>query len=569
MKPKRRVLFLQLPGLDNEVSGPRENVPLAAVYLNQALAASGEGRFHEGVFLPPAADDADNAELARMLDAARPDVVACTLYLWNIERSLRVLGEARARLPGLAVAVGGPEVFTTHPFLYRTGVADAVAVGEGENVFPDILRALRCGGTPNVSTVAWKRGRRYTWGRRTPAPVRLRDYLPFPPAEAVNPNPHAIGYLETTRGCPMRCAFCRYHQLRAGVDALPPDTVARRARALAARGAREIKFTDPTFNSHPRFESVLKKLVAANRAKRVAFYAELKADAITEAQADLLAAAHFTEIEVGLQSRDPGVLKTIRRPTDMPALERGIRRLTSRGINVTLDVMYGLPGQTEEDVYASVRWGKRFRRVRVQCMQTLLLPGTELRQRAAEWKMRAPKIPPYGVLSTATLSRTQVRHIEDFIAATPGLPADARTRRFVGVALPDLFPERHVLPVSEAPLPKRLPGTQNRRTLIFRGAGLYEHRRALRAALRRAVRQEPDILWQFVLAPATEEPLDLFEELSLALKAAPPHWLDRPAGSFLTGRLASRRILVLLRRNRVYDATWVEAAERWLEERFY
>jgi hypothetical protein len=275
-----------------------------------------------------------------------------------------------------------------------------------------------------------------------------------------------------------------------------------------------------------------------------------------------------------LQSRAPAVLRAIRRPTDLAALERGIRRLTRRGIRVTLDVMYGLPLQSEQDVLDSIAWGRRLRRVKVQCMQTLLLPGTELRERAAEWGLRAASRPPYGVLSTAAraqtgLTRAAVRRIEAFIRATPGLPADSPTARFAGRSLPDLFPERCRLPMPPAaPLPAA-PGSRNRRALVFRGADLFAARAAIVRAARRAVRAEPDALWQFVIAPEAEEPLDLIDLLAAELRRLPPHWLDRAAGAALNGRLVSRRVFVLLRKDRRYDRSWTAAVEERLSELFY
>jgi hypothetical protein len=378
-----------------------------------------------------------------------------------------------------------------------------------------------------------------------------------------------VAYLETTRGCPMCCSFCRYHHLRPRMDWLPPEEVGRRVRGLRRRGAREIRFTDPTFNAHPRFEEAVAQIAAANPRPAVKLYAELRADTLSARGVALLAAAHFKEVEVGLQSRDPRVLQAVRRPTDLGALEAGVRSLTRRGLRVTLDVMHGLPGQTARDVYASIRWARRFRRVKVQCMQTLLLPGTELRRRARGWKLEAERLPPYGVVSTASLPREEIRGIEAFIAATPGLPADTPTARFAGWSLPDLFAERCRLDRRGAPWPGAVAGVQNRRALLFRGADLFGAREAIRAAIRGAIRQEPDILWQFVLAPRAEEPLDLLDALAAEIQAQPRHLLDRYGGLPLSGRLAARRLLVLLQRGRSYARAWVAAAERLLRSYFY
>ena len=566
---KRQVLFLQLPALDNDVHGAHENIPLAGIYLRYAVEASAAAQRFETGFLPPEADAWDTAALAREIVDRRPDVIAATLYLWNVERTLRLLRRVRQRLPGVAVVVGGPEAAAEHPLIFRSGVADAVAVGEGEAVFPAILDALGEKTTTDLGGVAWRRGGRYAWGRRAAPAVDLRRAVPPADYAALQPDARGTAYIETTRGCPLRCSFCRYHHRRRAMSFLPPADVARRVALFAARGAREFKFTDPTFNAHPQFEHVLRRIGAANRDRRLSFFAELRADQLTEKAADLLAAANFTEIEVGLQSTDPRVLRAIRRPGRVAAVQEGVRRLTRRGINVTLDVMYGLPRQTAADVTRAMEWGLGEDRVTVQGLQTLLLPGTDLRREAAAWGMSATALPPYGVLATATLSQREMRAIEEYIARTPALPADSPAERYAGRRLPDLFPERVGADLGGTAPPARAPGSQNRRAVILAGGDLYGRRQRIVGVVRRAATQDPDMLWQFVLAPEAEEPLDLIDAVAAELRRQRRHLLDRYANTLLTGRRSARRVFLQLQPGRRYDASWVAAAEELLASMFY
>ncbi len=572
MAPSRRqrqVLFLQLPVLDNDTAGSAEQVPLAALYLRHAVAASPEDGRHACHLPPPESQADDNRALVARILAARPDVIAATLYLWNIERTLRVLAAVRRARPETAVVVGGPEVARPHPFLFRSAAVDVVVVGEGETVFAPILRALRTGRPTDFANTAWRAGAGWRWGRTPPPPVQLGAALP-PPADPMwQPDAGGIAYLETTRGCPLRCTFCRYHHLRRDTHALDPADVAARVAVLSGRGAREIRFIDPTFNCHPRFDAVVAELARVNRGGRVRFFAELKADAIDAARAEALHRANFTEIEVGLQSVDPAVLRAVRRPTRLAALDAGIRHLTRRGIRVTLDVMYGLPLQTLDDVHASIRWGRGRRRVHLQCLQTLLLPGTDLRRDAARWGLRGTARPPYGVRCTAALGARDIAAIERYLYETPGLPADLPTPRFVGRRLPDLFSERIALGVPEALPRTAVPGRTNRRAWLLRGTDLFAHRDALARLIRRAARAEPDVLWQFVLCPSAEEPLDLLDALAAELRAAPPHLLDRYAVALAAGRLMARRLYVQLPPGRRLDPAWAAAAEAFLRERFY
>lgn len=569
MARTRKVLFLQLPQLDNDVSGPSENLPLASAYLQYAAEQSGEGRQHRFFRLPDSIQDGNSEKLMAHIEALQPDVIAATLYLWNIEWTLRVLKTIQARLPGVRTVVGGPETAHKHPFLFRSRVPHVVVVGEGEAVFPSILRAFRLGGRPDFSTAACLTTRGYRWGTAVPAPVDLATALPPPEYPSCGPNDRGMAYVETSRGCPMRCTYCRYPHLRRTLSSLDPEILETRVRALRRLGAREIRFIDPTFNAHPRSRDVLQRLARLNRARKLSFFAELTADRISEEDADLLSAANFVDVEVGLQSRDPDVLREIRRPTNLAKLEIGVRRLTRRHIKVTLDIMYGLPLQGRDDLQQTLPWASRLKGVNVQCLQTLLLPGTELRARRRTWRLAAGVLPPYPVTSTSTLTASDFHAIEDMIAADPRLRSDISTTRFVGRRLPDLFEETLTLEAAELGSLINAPGTRNRRALLIGGKDLFGHRQDLATFLSRSVKAEPDTLFQFVLVPEREEPLDLVDSLIDTLRRCPPHLLDRYAAAANLNLMAARRIMISLPSGRRFDPAWIEETESLLAGAFF
>jgi uncharacterized Fe-S cluster-containing radical SAM superfamily protein len=568
MNRQRNVVFLQLPQLDNDVTGPSENLPMAAAYLEHAARQSAQAHHYRFLKLNSSHDADDTPALTRALLALRPDIIAATLYLWNIEWTLRLLRNIKTLQPSLQVIVGGPEVARRHPFLYRSGIPDVAVSGEGESVFPVILDCLRRGRTIDFSTVAWKTRQGYAWGHTPPPPVILAEALPPVTDPACAPDQHGMAYLETSRGCPMRCTYCRYAHLRRGISFLAPEAVADRVRSLRALGAREIRFVDPTFNAHPRFQDILRELADVNRDHRIRFFAELMADRLTPEHARLLAAANFTDIEVGMQSRDPHVLREIRRPTRLDRLDNGLRLLSRHRITVTLDVMYALPRQTLPGLRRTIQWSLRQPRTNVQCLQTLLLPGTELRHRRREWNCQALTRPPYAVTSTDSLSPADLVRTEALIANHPRLRSDTRTHQFVGRTLPGLFKEQ--VPLDALSLPAHdIPGSRNRRTYLIRGTGLYQQRTALARFVRRCIRTQPDGLFQFVLIPQYAEPLDLLDDLIAVIRKAPPHLVDRYASVMATSRVASRRLRILLPPHRRFEDDWIRAAEELLSGTFF
>ena len=340
-----------------------------------------------------------------------------------------------------------------------------------------------------------------------------------------------------------------------------------RVRTLMHRGAKEIRFVDPVFNANPAFQDILSALRKLNRKGRLKFFAEVQADLLSPEQISELAEAGFSELEAGVQSLDPLVLQRIRRPVRLEPLEKSLRLMAREGIQLTIDLMYGLPGQTLQEVKHSLHWAWQFKGANVQCLQTLLLAGTDLRIERRRWKMQADDRPPYGVRATSTLSPEDIRAIEDFVHRKS--PLDCMTEKFVGTILTDLFKERISLDLTIEPWADRIPGVTSRRALIFKAPSLFAHRKKLTAVVRKAISSEPHILWQLVLHPEHEEPLDLVDDMIAEIRKWPPLWTDRFASVAGWNRIASRRVFVLLEPSGRYSKSWITAAEALLEDHFY
>ena len=632
-----RLLFLQLPRLDPDVTSPGENLMPAAACLRAALERSPEAT-HWTVIETPACQDTDaDATLVEQIAALRPDALSATCYLWNVERTLHLLRLLKRRLPTLKIVIGGPDIAANHPLLPEIGVrrseagdrrvdgrasgvvslevgkktstcqtycltsglrpptADVRVIGEGETVFSAVLRFFRTGRAPDYRGVSWRTEEgTFAEGTRKRPVKPLQKLLPAPDHPINRPDAFGMAYLETNRGCPMRCAFCCYNLRRSTTTCLPPEEVATRIRILRERGAKEIRLTDPTFNAHPHFDEILEVMMRVNRDRAIAFFVEIRADTLTDHQASRLAAAGVAEAEVGIQSTDPNVLKIIRRPLNADRVLRGIEALLRHGIKPTLDFMYGLPAQGEDDIQRSLDWLAHFGDdIHPQFLPTLLLPGTELRDRAKELGIRAQRLPPYRVQSTDTLSARQLAQIEAWANERLG-GFDSPTQRFVGVRLPDLFPMRMRMSLASDLGRARPPGepspagldrrasqgrpdgpalpcspSSNRQALMISGTDLFSQREAIAVFIRKQVLAEPHILWQFVLEPAEEEPLDLFDVLTAAFDKLPGHWLDRLVSPPGRKRLCAHRLFVKLPRGKRFDPSWIDEVEALLASHFH
>jgi hypothetical protein len=143
--------------------------------------------------------------------------------------------------------------------------------------------------------------------------------------------------------------------------------------------------------------------------------------------------------------------------------------------------------------------------------------------------------------------------------------SDVSTPRFAGRKL-GLFPEQiSVKEFGQRPL----PGTQSRRAFLLEGVNLFAQRENLAAFIQEAIRTLPDNLFQFVLVPQVEEPLDLVDDLIAVLRRAPTHLIDRYASVSLENKIASRRLMILLPKGRAISKAWADEAETILASTFF
>jgi hypothetical protein len=226
--------------------------------------------------------------------------------------------------------------------------------------------------------------------------------------------------------------------------------------------------------------------------------------------------------------------------------------------------MCGLPGQSPAEVRKSLKWAAGLKGGSIQFLNTLVLPGTRLAAAAANGEITAQTFPPYMVLSTKFIAPEQFRSLEEYAARITGAEFDCPTRRFAGRSLPDLFAYRIN---AIRPRRKNRSGGSPMQALVFRGKDLYRIRDRICRSMLERVENEPHILWQFVIEPLHEEPLDLLDSMIDTVRRMPPHLLDR-LHAHSGGVVSARRVFVHLRSGGRYSRSWVESAELLLRAAF-
>jgi hypothetical protein len=403
------VIMFQLPFPNLKGIKKWGNFPLAAAMLKGMALQEGLAELFDMEILPgDLVNEAGDAWLVEYLERRRPDVICATLYLWNAQRSIHIARRLKKSLPELKFVVGGPEVSEDSRYILENAAVDYGCIGEGEEVFVAILRAIAGGAELPPIRGAFQRleGRlSITAGRGW---VQDLELLPSPlQTGAFRPRQEAIVPYETMRGCRCSCSYCI-------TGTTPPryfsaGRVAKDLALLHEHRVQVVHLICSNFLVHPEFFTICGALARINADRRMSLTCLTYGEDVTREKAEALEACNFSNVEIGLQSTNPKTLKIIRRPVFNEArFLQGLAHLRDAGFDPTVDLIAGLPGDALEDIKRSVDFLEK-NQVRKYAVYPLrLLPGSPLRKSAAELGLQADPLPPYRVTGTGSLTQTQI-----------------------------------------------------------------------------------------------------------------------------------------------------------------
>jgi ribosomal protein S12 methylthiotransferase len=172
-------------------------------------------------------------------------------------------------------------------------------------------------------------------------------------------TPKHYAYVKIAEGCDYKCAFCIIPTLRGAYRSRPSDSIVREARALAARGVKELLLIsqDTTFYGIDRHErGALARLLRELNAVDGLEWIRLLYLYPTTIDDDTLAAMAECEkvcnyIDLPLQHASNAVLKRMKRPGTRQTYDKLLTRIRARVPAVALRTTFivGFPGETTAD----------------------------------------------------------------------------------------------------------------------------------------------------------------------------------------------------------------------------
>ncbi|PPF55342.1 radical SAM family heme chaperone HemW [Clavibacter californiensis] len=244
-----------------------------------------------------------------------------------------------------------------------------------------------------------------------PSALPLADPAPadglLPASASVDAETRAFGVYLHVPFCRVRCGYCDFNTYTA------PELRGVRQSDYASQAVQEVRFAGSALHDSgvpvrpastvflgggtPTLlpvEDLVRMLDAVRETFGLAEGAEVTTeanpDSVDDAYLAALAAGGFTRVSFGMQSAVPRVLATLERTHDPARIAPVVRGARAAGLEVSLDLIYGTPGETIDDWRASLEQAIGEAPDHLSAYALIVEPGTKLARQIRRGEVPEP-----------------------------------------------------------------------------------------------------------------------------------------------------------------------------------
>ncbi len=294
--------------------------------------------------------------LARLLSAAKYDVVGCSLFNSTWPATLFLLKRIKSQRPSVRTVVGGPG-----PLLGITSKAEEVAgfmnhhefidyfvVGEGEHPF---LRVLE---DPELPRGVVDPGRNLTLIEARKSFVKAED-LPPPDYGQLEISRYLQLSVASSRGCPFECSFCAETVFWKGFRSLGKGRTFQQMDALAQKYHRGSFYLCDSL-SNTTIEDLTADIRNTGRQYTIDCY--LRADKTVSEYEKVRRwrEGGLVRARLGMESASQRILDAMIKKTTPESMERSLEVLSAEGVITSTLWIVCYPGETEDEFDQTIRF---------------------------------------------------------------------------------------------------------------------------------------------------------------------------------------------------------------------
>jgi radical SAM superfamily enzyme YgiQ (UPF0313 family) len=351
------------------ISANREDIDIRVPALGLAcIAAATENAGHSTQLLDLMIVGDPQPAIAKAIAQMDPEVIGISVRNIDDQRMLNtrfLLDQARDTVAWCRQSTKAPIILGGAGFSILPGPileylgADFGIQGEGEMIFPELLKRIQEGGEMEELPGVYQRGKS--------APVRRTfskglDPFPLPdPALMLHSLAEAKDApvpVQTRRGCPLSCSYCSTPTIEGKlVRWRSPESVVAWMSRWVGEGFRNFYFVDNTFNLPPSYAmNLCAKIIAAGL--KISWRCILFPGGIDEPLVEMLARAGCKEASLGFESGVDTILHRMNKQFVLADVRHAAELLRRHGIRTMGFLLLGGPGETRESVEESLAFAE-------------------------------------------------------------------------------------------------------------------------------------------------------------------------------------------------------------------
>ena len=297
--------------------------------------------------------------ISGLIEAA-PKIMAISLHTTNLIIAREVVARVRQALPDIIVLVGGYDCIRPEQGPHIFADFDYMVIFEAEPSLPGLIKKLLCGEKPKNLPGIISKYDNSAFPFVAATLLEELDSIDFPRYEWAKIS-HYRSYngmqltpIVLSRGCRWsRCTFCgeRFHWRKRS-----PSNLVDEIAWLAAQGCRTFHFNDSDLSGDPETVREVCEEIISRGLSGLSFVGQLRVQkGYTQAYFHTLKQAGFSNLRYGIDGWSKHTLKLHRKGYTLAMIEDVIRMTSQAGINVTINLVIGIPGETEQDVEETIQ----------------------------------------------------------------------------------------------------------------------------------------------------------------------------------------------------------------------
>ncbi len=359
--------------------------PLGLGYIASYIRTYGdhEVMIHDALFAR-----STNEEFCSVLESFTPEVVGisgtATPSIYDTYRAARVVKRFDSKT--LVVAGGAHVTFEDTNVLVECPEIDIVVRGEGEATMHGLLKAIETKqGLADIKGITYRRNSEVLRNPDRPH-IRNLDSLPFPAYDLLDLRKYFAGSIPwatmiTSRGCPYKCVFCSSSRIvgKRWRGRSPSNVVGEVEMLEQVYGVREIEFLDDLFTfDKERVREFCE--ILNSRGTNLGWTCSTRADVMPRHpdMARWLRTAGCHTVYIGAESGSQRILNMMRKGIRVDDIVGSVRILKREGLGVILSFVIGTPGETRQEIDATIDLACRLDPDLAQFTICTPYPGTPL-----------------------------------------------------------------------------------------------------------------------------------------------------------------------------------------------